>query len=283
MRYRTTITTRIRCVRPAIWVILVGLLTSGCYNPKEVEAFLLKPRQVVSGVEYRVYPPDVISISSLHVPEIDGATQQVRPDGKINLPLLGEVYAAGKTPKEIEKALTDAASDYYEQVDATVQVVGYNSQRFYVFGQVSQPGPMPWTGRDTLLDALAKAYPTRLAWPERIMVLRGSEPHEGGQATTQPSRSYALTGVHERSQDNSPKKLTVNLMAMVRSGDMTNNIFLMPNDVIYVQPNPFARAALAIETFFSPFRAAGDGLGDYREMVRQIRDTAVGRDTLIVR
>ncbi len=264
---------------------------TGCYNADEVNAFLIKPRSPVSGAEYRVYPPDVISISSTHVSEINGMMQQVRPDGKINLPLLGEIMVAGKTPGEIEKDITKAASNYYEQVDATVQIAGYNSQRFYVFGQVSGPGPMPWTGRDTLLDVLAKAQPTSLAWPERIIVVRAAKPTVGGYATTQPSGQYCITGVHPPDKDKPRYKMTINLMAMVQSGDLANNILLKPNDIIYVQPNPFAKVALAIEQIFSPIRAASSGLGDYRELVRQARWINDGqpredggeRDTLIVR
>lgn len=276
-------------------VVLVCLLSCcglmGCYNADEVKQFLLKPRRQVSGLEYRVYPPDMISIDSLHVQEIQGVRQRVRPDGKINLPLLGEISVAGKTPSEIEKLLTEAAKDYYEQVDATVQVVGYNSQRFYVFGHVSSPGPFAWTGHDTLLDVLSMARPTSMAWPERIIVVRGTTPQEGGCATTQPSGQYRMTGVHPPGEDNPRYKMTINLMAMVQSGDLANNILLKPNDIIYVQPNPFARVALAVNKIFSPVRAAADGLGDYRELVRQVRwiddgqprDEGGDRDTLIVR
>ena len=266
-------------------------LGGGCYNAAEVDGFLQKPRTPVSAAAYRVLPPDVLLITSRTVPEINQVTQQVRPDGKINLPLLGEIYVADKTPKEIEEALVKAAGEYYERADATVQVVQYNSQRFYVFGQVGMPGPVPWTGRDTLLDALAKAQPTVLAWRERVIVLRGAMPTEGGRATTQPSAAYSVTGVHPPAKDNPPKKLVVNMMAMVSSGDMSNNILLKPNDVIYVQPNPFAKVALAIETIFSPVRAATDGLSDYRELIGHLRwirdsqpwDRGVGRTTIVTR
>jgi len=239
----------------ALAALCVGA-TAGCYNAKQVNAFLHEPRTAVVGVEYRVMPPDVIAISSRHVQEIDGLSQQIRPDGKVNLPLVGEVFVAGKTPAEIEYALTEAAKEYYEQVDATVTVQSYNSQKFYVFGQVSKPGPMPWTGRDTLLDALAKAQPTQLAWPERIIVVRGDAPQEGGQAATQPSWKYWRSGVHPERPDSPRRKLTINLMAMVRQGDMANNILLQPNDIIYVQPNPFAKVGLWIQNLLFPIRPA---------------------------
>jgi polysaccharide export outer membrane protein len=280
----------------ALWLGL-GLaclaLTGGCYDATEVNGFLSKPRSRVSGVEYRVLPPDTLQITSRRVPEINGTTQRIRPDGKINLPLLGEIYVANETPKQIEDAITKKAVTYYDDADATVTVTAYESQRFYVYGQVATPGPVPWTGHDTLLDALCKAHPTPLAWPERIIVVRGPEPQEGGP-TSQPAKgsdSYEFTGVHKESKESPRYKMTINLMAMVTSGDLTNNILLKPNDVVYVQPNPFAEVGLALEAFFLPMRAASSGLSDYRDLVNQIRwladrmprDTGVGRETLITR
>jgi len=302
--------------RMILAALLAGSLTAaGCYDANEVQAFLQRPRSPVSGLEYRVLPPDVIEITSTRVPEINGFQSVVRPDGKINLPLLGEIYVADKTPKEIETALTEAAKEYYKEVDVAVQVAGYNSRRFYVFGQVSRPGPVRWTGCDTLLDVLAQAQPTPLAWPERIVVIRSARPNQGGYRS-QPSLRHRVFGVNEFGQDpnasgpeakgppaggnpgaavevpttrpadapddgNSapaaagetlayadavPHKMTVNLLAMVQHGDMANNILLKPNDIIYVQPNPFAKASLAMERVFMPVRAAADGLSDLREL-----------------
>ena len=254
---RTADLTRISAIGH-VCLAFVYIGVAGCYNVDEVKAFLREPRSPVSGTEYRVLPPDMLQIRSRRVPEIADLMQQVRPDGKINLPLVGEIAVAGRTPTEIEADLKKAASEYYDEVDATVQIVAYNSQRFYVFGQVARAGPMPWTGHDTLLDALAQAQPTILAWPERIIVVRGTNPTEGGHAATKPSGEYTRTGVHPVNKNNSCHKLTINLMAMVSSGDMANNIMLMPNDVIYVQPNPLAAVGLAVQNLLFPIRPAAE-------------------------
>jgi len=232
----------------ACLVVLYAL--SGCYNAGELNAFLLKPRAPISGTEYRVYPPDSISISSLHVPEINGS-HQIRPDGKINLPLLGEVYVTGMTPKEIEATLMTAAKDYYEQADATVQVGSYNSQKFYVFGQVGQEGPQQWTGRDALLDAITKAGPTEMGWHARICVLRVSQPAKGGYAS-ENSMYYRVYGINPAPEDKPRFKMTINLKAMTRSGDMANNILLRPDDIVYVQPHPIAWLTLKIRSLLMP-------------------------------
>jgi len=298
----------------ALSVLAMSLLVPGCYNAGEVNAFLLKPRESVSATEYRILPPDMITVSSTQVPEINGFTSQVRPDGKVNVPLIGEVYVAERTPKQVEEAIKEAAKKYYDEVDATVQVIGYNSRRFYVFGEVSKPGPVRWTGCDTLLDVLASAQPSPLAWPERIIVIRSTQPSQGGYAVS-PSTKYAMLGINHGPEGSLPdgqapkaaadanapggpdmqpaaaEKMTINLMAMVQHGDMSNNILLQPNDIIYVQPNPFGYVAREFEKIWSPFRVVGDGLSDFRQSTADARwlgegmpkDSGTGRSTLITR
>ena len=153
----------------------------GCgTNAARLKAFLQEPRSPISGTEYRVLPPDIILINSIRVPDINNFKTQVRPDGKINLPLLGEVTVAGNTPREIEAVLMAKSREFYEEVDATVQVAEFRSQKIYVFGQVTRPGPLPWTGTDTVIDVLAQVQPMPTAWPERICVVRGKTPIRGG-------------------------------------------------------------------------------------------------------
>jgi len=192
------------------------------------------------------------------VVEINGVSQQVRPDGKINLPLLGEIYVAGLTPREIEASVVKAASKHYQAPDCTVLVRAYHSQRFYIFGQVARPGVVPWTGHDTLLDALARAQPTSLAWPERILLIRGSTPTEGGYATTQPSGDYAYSGVRPPEKGHPRRRLVVNLRAMIEHGDLSNNVLLMPNDIVYVPANPLAQIGLALQNLLFPIRPAAE-------------------------
>lgn len=236
-------------------------LLGGCrYDADAVREFLQQPRRPVAGTEYRVQPPDVLSVQSQHVEEIHGRTERVRPDGMINLPLVGEIYVAGLTPQEIEAAIVTAAQEYYAEADATVSVVGFNSHKYYVWGQVSAPGPQSWTGSDTVLDALARAQPTFLAWPERVKVVRPSRPQTGGYATTQPSDKYRRTGVHPEEPEHPREEMTINIMAMVESGDMANNILLMPNDVIYVPPNPLAKVGLALQSLVFPVRPAAEAV-----------------------
>jgi len=255
-------------------VLLVAMIVSvagacgGCYDPGQVKAFLRQPRSPVAGVDYRILPPDVIEIRSTKVPEINRTRQMVRPDGMINLPLLGEIYLANMTPKEAEAAIVKAAEKHYKDPDCTVLMVRYSSQSYYVFGQVARPGAVIWTGHDTVLDALARAQPTTLAWPERIILVRGAKPTEGGDVTTEAADSYISSGVDKGKKEQS-NRLVVNLMAMIKAGDMTNNVLLEPNDVLYVQPNPLAAIGLAVQNLLLPIRPAA-------EMVSQPARAAAG-------
>jgi len=237
------------------------VVLGGCYDPQAVNEFLKTSRAPVSAEAYHILPPDALMITSRQVPEINGQTQVVRPDGKINLPLIGEVTVAGKTPREVELILTEAAKEYYEQTDATVTISAYNSKKYYVFGQVTTPGPQPYTGHDTLLDALAKVQPTYLAWFQRVIIVRGSRDvngsQEGGYAPSiQPSEEdlswFRKWGEWRETPEHPRETMIVNMWAMVKEGDFSHNIFLQPNDVVYVQAHPFAKVGLLLRAILFP-------------------------------
>lgn len=218
----------------------------------QLQAFLVKPRRPTIGVEYRVYPPDILLISSLHVPEINGVSQQIRPDGRINVPLLGEIFVAGHTPAEIEILLQDASTLYYRKTDAKVVVTQYSSQKYFVMGQVGKPGPRVWTGRNTVLEALADSVLSEGAWPERVRVLRSTKPSAGGYLPMSPAKS---DGTDPSMTDKATQELTVDLMAMIRKGDMSHNILLLPDDVVYVPPNNWEAVAIELRRMLSPVSA----------------------------
>lgn len=280
-------------------VILTCVAVAGCgVDAERLKMFLREPRQPVSGVAYRILPPDTLTFRSFYVPEINNITQQVRPDGKVNLPLVGEIYVAGKTALEVQAEIEKAAKDFYEQVDANVQVTGFNSQRIFVFGQVSRPGPQAWSGRNTLLDVLADSQPTTLAWPERIIVVRGAQPQRGGylpddfdklvkeaeaaeakaleaeaaNAAHGADAAEVLAQVAPKEGGAAPEEVSAaeppanpkarvmrfDMMKMVKKGDMCQNVYLEPDDVIYVPANPLAAVGLAIQQILLPLRPAAE-------------------------
>jgi protein involved in polysaccharide export with SLBB domain len=262
--------------------ILLGLGSAGCEEShKHLQAFLLQPRSPVAVNEYRVLPPDVLQITSIQVPDINNVKQQVSPDGKINLPLLGEVYVADHTPEEIEKILIEKSREFYDKADATVQVADYRSQKIYVFGQVTRPGPIPFTGSDTLIDVLAQVQPTTMAWPERIRLARAKQPQRGGYLPDKALEEYLWNKYKDSHDAEAPPAqdkdaaareelerqalkgpleeadvVVVDLMAMMEKGKLSKNVLLRPNDVIYVPPNPLAAIGLAIQQLLLPMQPA---------------------------
>lgn len=230
--------------------LCIALATGGCGEPAssnipQLANFLRQARPPVTGAEYRVLPPDVLMVRSTHIPEINNMSEIVRPDGKINLPLVGEIYVAQKTPKEIEQAIQEAAKTYYKKVDATVQVTGYNSQKIYVYGQVFKPGPIAWTGTDTVLDVLSKTQPTPQAEPKKVRILRQHRPTRGGYL---PTTRQATTCQTKAGAD----VITIDLMAMVEHGDLSRNILLEPDDMVYVPPSIIGYIGLEMQKMFFP-------------------------------
>jgi polysaccharide export outer membrane protein len=100
-------------------------------------------------------------------------TVPVRPDGKISLPLINDVQAAGLTPMQLQGALAKALTSFVQAPEVSVIVRGVHSFKVSVVGEVREPGRFELTGRPTVLDliALAKGL-TEYADKRRIVVLR---------------------------------------------------------------------------------------------------------------
>jgi polysaccharide export outer membrane protein len=105
---------------------------------------------------YVIGPEDVLSIVFWRDKDMS-ADVAVRPDGKISLPLLNEVHAAGLTPMQLRDQLTEQAKRYVEDPTVSVVVRQINSQKIFVTGQVIKPGPYALTGPTTVLQILAIA------------------------------------------------------------------------------------------------------------------------------
>ena len=97
----------------------------------------------------------------------------VRSDGRISLPLVGEVQAAGRTPLQLEQEISDRLKSYITEPEVTVIVERINSQKFNILGQVVKPGSYPLAAATTVLDAIAAAGGFRdFAKQKNIYILR---------------------------------------------------------------------------------------------------------------
>jgi polysaccharide biosynthesis/export protein len=106
---------------------------------------------------YRVGPRDLLAIKVYEDDKLSG-DRRVSEDGKVNLPLLGDVAVAGKTTAEIGDVLKRLLeAKYMQRASVDVQVLEFLSRPISVMGAVKQPGPLPFSGRWTLLEALTAA------------------------------------------------------------------------------------------------------------------------------
>jgi polysaccharide export outer membrane protein len=122
--------------------------------------------------EFKLGPDDVIEVSVYQEKDLS-ATVPVRPDGKISLPLVGEMPASGKTAVELQKEIALKLKQYIADPAVTVVVKEVNSPKVSVFGEVKTPGVYKIKDRATLLDAVALAGGlTEFAKKDKITVFR---------------------------------------------------------------------------------------------------------------
>jgi protein involved in polysaccharide export with SLBB domain len=106
--------------------------------------------------EYIMQSRDVLDIKVYNLPELS-VTLAIRPDGKIAVPLLDELQAAGRTPGQLTEALVDGYKKEFRNPRVTVIVRSFSNQNVYVGGEVDKPGLFPLNGRITLLQAILQA------------------------------------------------------------------------------------------------------------------------------
>lgn len=106
--------------------------------------------------DYLIGVGDVLEVQVWQEPDLS-RTVKVRLDGKISLPLAGDVQAAGKTTSELDQFLEKKISDLVTEPAVSVMLVENRSQRYYVVGQVGQPGEFPIEFPLTILQAIARS------------------------------------------------------------------------------------------------------------------------------
>jgi polysaccharide export outer membrane protein len=124
------------------------------------------PSEYVIGVE------DVVQVSVWREPEL-GVTAPVRPDGRITVPVVGEIGAAGRTARQLEAELAGKLAERVSSPVVNVVVKEINASRIFVLGEVAKPGMYPLRGALTVVQALAMAGGmTEFAGKSHILILR---------------------------------------------------------------------------------------------------------------
>lgn len=160
-----------------------------------------------AGPEYVIGPQDVLHIAVWKEAELT-ATLPVRPDGKISLPLLNDVQAAGLTPQQLANSVTEKLKKYVADPRVTVVVTEINSKRIYLVGEVLHAGATPMLPNMTVLQALSSAGLNQFANTKGIYLLR--------------------------TENGKQQKLPVNYRKLVKGEQIEQNYLLQPGDTIVV-------------------------------------------------
>jgi polysaccharide export outer membrane protein len=132
------------------------------------------PAKGGSDETYVIGTDDVLAINVWKEPEVSRSVP-VRPDGKISLPLVGELQAAGQTPRQLENEIKQRLQNYISEPEVTVIVQDSKSQKINILGMVTRPGTYLLAGSTTVLDAIAMASGFKdFAKQKSIYVLRKS-------------------------------------------------------------------------------------------------------------
>jgi polysaccharide biosynthesis/export protein len=193
-------------------LILAGCATGprpGTAPPSEPE------KQAVSS--YRIGVDDVVQVSVWQNQELN-VTVPVRPDGKISVPLVGDVDAGGKTPEEVAALIKERLTTYVREPQVTVILTQLNSHEYLsrvrVTGAVEQPMSLPFRQGMTVLDA--------------VLAAGGTNDFAAGDRTQLHRKAETGTSAY-----------AVQLERILLKGDLETNFPLQPGDVITVPERSF--------------------------------------------
>jgi polysaccharide biosynthesis/export protein len=189
----------------------------GCNNYPTLPSASSSDAQHNSSTDYLIGPGDSLNVSVWRNPELS-TTVPVRPDGRISIPLVDDVVAAGKTPtqlaRELETKLKPVVKDPIVTVEPTY-FVGIFSQQVRVIGEAVQPHAVPYRANMTALDVMIEVGGlTKYAAGNRAVIVR-------------------------RTPDNKEEVFQVYLDDLMRDGDMKANVYLQPGDILTIPQGYF--------------------------------------------
>jgi polysaccharide export outer membrane protein len=163
--------------------------------------------EAASDSDYVIGADDTLRISVWKEPDLSEILP-VRPDGKISMPLLNDIPAAGLTPLQLKDSITDKLKKFIADPRVTVVVQAMNSRRIFVSGEVAHTGPMALLPHMTMLQALSQAGFTQFANLKNIYLLR--------------------------TENGKQEKIAFNYKEVVKGNHPEQNIVLKPGDTVVV-------------------------------------------------
>jgi polysaccharide biosynthesis/export protein len=194
-----------------ICLLLAAAALGGCVDSGTIAASKVSQTSVAPQDDYRIGAGDQLKIFVWRNDDLTTPVA-VRPDGKISMPLVNDMVAAGKTPTQLADDLTKVLAEYIRSPKVNVIVtsfVGTFGAQIRVVGEAGHPKVIPYRSGMTLLDVMLEAG--------------GLAEHASGNKTK------VLRTVNGKTQ-----KIAVKLNNLLYEGDVTQNITMMPGDVVVV-------------------------------------------------
>ncbi len=192
-------------------ILLLFIIASMAYPQADKETLSRKEAQVEIGTDSDQYVIGAEDVLSIHVWKEDAFTRTipVRMDGKISLPLVQEIKAAGLTPLQLKEVLTRRLKEFIENPVVSVTVTEANSYKVYVSGQVKTPGVYRLRSETSVAQIIPMAGGfTDWANQKKILIIRNENGRE--------------------------KRITVNYRKIIRGSDTDSNVILKTGDTIIV-------------------------------------------------
>ena len=209
-------------------ILTIATLFTGCAsNDAKGPATFVMPAPPQEQGEYVLQPGDAIDISFYYHPDNNQTNLLVRPDGKIYLPLLGDVQAGGLTAPQLAEVITKRSSVSLRDPKVAVNVRTLNPTRVFVGGEVFKPGFVTYTSGLTAVQAVMQVG--------------------GWKDTADLEEVVLLQKVSESSNEYRPSK--INLGKVVEQGDTKADIILGPSDVLVIPKTGIAKANLWMQQY----------------------------------
>jgi polysaccharide export outer membrane protein len=207
-------------------VIIEETKTKKIEEEKKTPSSELKKEEIPSAQigEYRIDISDVLDISVWKVPDLSQSEVIVRPDGKISLPLIGDIKAAGLTLSELDKEITQKYALYVREPQVSVMIRKFGGKKVIVLGEVARPGVYTFTGDIQVVEALALAGDcTKYAVKNNVLIIRGD--------------------IHKN-----PTIISSNVLAFLKNARLNENVLIQSQDVIFVPRSLIGNINAFVET-----------------------------------
>lgn len=200
-------------------VTVLALAATGCTSPAAPPPDSIAVPTGVDAPQYVIGPGDALDVFVYLAPELSSTGLPVRPDGRISLPLVPDLVAAGRSPTQLAADITTRLRQFVVDPTVTVMVrsfVGSPAQQVRIIGEATQPRTLPYREGMTVVDAIIEARGlTRYAAGNRAEIIRRDAPGAP------------------------PRRLRIRLDDLMRGGDTGQDVPLRPGDTIVIPQSWF--------------------------------------------